>query len=89
MRSTNVTPRPAHAIHDRLRPIMACLLQLEERMEQRDVPRDGQLFALVQHAHDAARKLFLETHNVACKDVGRRRGHSQNSPGLLVSADAN
>jgi hypothetical protein len=71
MRSNDLTPEQAHAIHERLRPIVAYLLKLEERMEERDFPRDDQLYRMVKQAHDAVHALFLETHELGCKGVGR------------------
>ena len=72
MKSTDLTPDQAHAIHKRLRPMVAYLLLLEERMEQRDFPRDDKLYQLVKRAHNALHDLFLETHELGCKGVGRR-----------------
>jgi hypothetical protein len=72
MKSTDLTPAQAHAIHERLRPMVAYQLKLEERMEERDFPRDEKLYRLVKQAHDALHDLFLEAHELGCKGVGRR-----------------
>ncbi len=72
MDSTNITAKQAHAIHQRLRPMVAYLLKLEERMEQRDFPRDDKLYQLVKRAHDAVHALFLETHELGTSGTGRR-----------------
>jgi hypothetical protein len=72
MKSTDLTPNQAHAIHKRLGPMVPCLLKLEERMKQRDFPRDDKLFLMVKRAHHALHSLFLETHERACRGVGQR-----------------
>jgi homoserine O-acetyltransferase len=37
----------------------------------RDFPQDDKLYRLVKRAHDAVHELFLETHEMGCKGVGR------------------
>lgn len=73
MKSTDLMPDQAHAIHRKLGPMVAYLTLLEERMEQRDFPRDDKLYRMVERAHDAVHALFLETHEIGCKGVGRRQ----------------
>ena len=68
MKSTDLTPVQCQAIRKRLRTTVVYLAKLEDRMEQRDFPRDDKLFALVQQAHDAVRDLFLE-----CNKLGTGR----------------
>jgi hypothetical protein len=72
MESSDLTPEQAHAIHEQLRPMVAYLLKLEERMEERDFPQDDELYPMVKRAHDAAHALFLETHELGCEGVGPR-----------------
>ena len=72
MKESDLTPDQAHAIHQRLRPMVAYLLLLEERMEQRDFPRDDKLYQLVKRRTMRLHEVFLETHELGCKGVGRR-----------------
>jgi hypothetical protein len=72
MDSQNLNRDQAEAIHDRLWPMMAHLLKLEDRMDGRDFPRDDKRYRLVKRAHDALHDVFFETHEMGCKGVGRR-----------------
>ena len=44
--------------------MVANLLRLEEWMDERDFPRDDELFVLVKRAHNAMHDLFNETHEL-------------------------
>jgi len=68
MKSTDLTPDHAHAIHRKLGPMVAYLTLLEERMEQRDFPRDDKLYRLVKRACDAVQDVFLETYAGHARD---------------------
>ena len=72
MKSTDLTPDQAHAIHRKLDPMVAYLTLLEERMEQRDFPRDDKLYRLTKRAYAALHELFLETHELSTIGTGRR-----------------
>ena len=66
-----------HVIQSKLGPMVAYLTLLEERMEQRDFPRDDKLFVMVKRAHDAVRDLFLECHEPAAVALGGSRSDCQ------------
>jgi len=53
-------------------PLPIYLPLFEERMEQRDFPRDHKLYRLTKRAHDALRELFLECHELGTTGDGRR-----------------
>ena len=73
MKSNDLTRDQARAIHRKLGPMVAYLTLLEERMKERDFPQDDPLYLMVKRAHDALHELFLETHEMGCKGVGRRQ----------------
>ena len=77
MRASDLTRAQAHVIQQRLRPMVAYLLKLEERCEQRSFPRDDQFFLKVKRAHDALHDLFLECHEVGTSGTGRKPGNGK------------
>ena len=52
--------------------MVAYLLKLEERCEQRNSARDDQFFRKGKLAHDAMHDLFLECHELGTSGTGRR-----------------
>ena len=52
--------------------VVAYLLWLEKRTEERNFPPDDRLFVLVKRTHNALHDLFVETHELGCKVVGRQ-----------------
>jgi hypothetical protein len=72
MRAEDLTRDQAHAIHERLRPMAAYLTLLEERMEQRDFPRDDKLYRVVKRVRDAVQDVFLETHALGTPGMVRK-----------------
>ena len=73
MKEADLTPDQANKIHNRLRPMVAYLTLLEQRMEARDFPRGDRLYQLTKRARNALHDLFLETHELGCNGgVGRK-----------------
>ena len=66
VKSDDLSPEQAKAIHDRGGPIVGYLHRLRERMVQRGFPEDDPLLKLVSETYDKAQHLTMDLHYRSC-----------------------
>ncbi len=72
MNSSDLQPWQAQAIHAAVRPALAYLHRLRERMNRRGFPDNDPLYRLICRAYNSLHALFVETDYLSCKGgVGR------------------
>jgi hypothetical protein len=73
MRSTDLTQQQAHAIKDKIGPMLGYLNRLAKTMNQRHFPPDDRLMLSVGKAAQAMHELNVKAHYLSCGTINDGR----------------